>query len=135
MESTSNVSQNRKLQSHSSRDYLKFIVPSLIGILLFMIPITTKDGITIPIAFFAGLINAQMGDLVPTISTYLIVVSVIGSLLAVVLKPKFITSSPYFNSLFNVSKFWLIARVVGMVIAISTLYQIGPEWIYSGDTG
>ena len=135
MDNTSNVRSNKKLQSHSSQEYFKFIIPSLIGILLFMVPITTEAGITIPIAFFAGLINGQMGDLVPIISTYLIVVSVIGSLIAVVIKPRFITSSPYLSNLLHVSKFWLIARIVGMFIAISTLYQIGPEWIYSGDTG
>jgi nucleoside recognition membrane protein YjiH len=135
MDNTSNVKSNRKLQSHSSREYLKFIIPSLIGILLFMVPITTDAGITIPIAFFAGLINGQMGALIPTISTYLIVVSVIGSLIAVIIKPRFITASPYFSNLLQVSKFWLFARIIGMLIAISTLYQIGPEWIYSGDTG
>lgn len=42
-----------KKKKFSVSDYLKFIVPSIIGILLFMIPIKYKGDTTIIVALFA----------------------------------------------------------------------------------
>ena len=39
----------------SLKDKLKFIIPSLIGVLLFIIPIKHEGDVTIPIAIFSGL--------------------------------------------------------------------------------
>lgn len=122
-------------ESFTVSDYLKFLIPSLVGILLFMVPITSGDGITIPVAFFANQVNSLLGDVVPALAVLIISLSVIASIIAVIFKPDFIIESPFLNKLLNVSKFWLTARVLGMVFAIMTLYQLGFEWIFSEYTG
>ncbi|MFC0272593.1 YjiH family protein [Metabacillus herbersteinensis] len=128
---------NDKVQVNmfSMKDYLKFLIPSLVGILLFIVPITSEDGITIPVAFLANQINTFLGDLIPMITMFIITLSVIGSFIAVFFKPRFITESLFLNKLLNVSKFWLSARFLGMLFAIITLYEMGLEWIYSENTG
>jgi nucleoside recognition membrane protein YjiH len=116
-------------------DLLKFLIPSLAGILLFMIPIMTADGITIPVAYLASQINSLIEELIPVITVFIMALSVIGSVITVTLKPRFIIKSRYLNKLLNVSKFWVTARLLGMIFAVITLYEIGPEWIFSENTG
>jgi len=129
------VDKNISLKSFSILHYLKFIIPSLFGVLLFMIPLNTADGITIPIAFFANQINGQIGDYIPYTASYLMVISVIGSIITIIVKPKTILKNPFTNTLFNVSKPWLIIRFLGAVFAITSVHKIGPEWIISENTG
>ena len=46
---------NIKYNSNSNiKNNLKFILPSLLGIILFMIPIKYNDKITIPVAIFSN---------------------------------------------------------------------------------
>lgn len=58
----------------------KFLIPSLIGIFLFMIPISYNGEITIPVAILAGILQDLIGDYIPQIMTAIIAITVIGSL-------------------------------------------------------
>lgn len=127
--------EKEKVIPFATRDMLKFLIPSLIGILLFIVPITTEEGITIPVAFLAGQINSHIGGLIPAITVFIMALSVIGSFVAVTMKPRFITKSTYLNTLLNISPFWLTARLLGTIFAAMTLYQVGPEMIFSENTG
>ncbi|MGG0718059.1 YjiH family protein [Robertmurraya massiliosenegalensis] len=126
---------NSKTMSYSLIDFLKFLIPSLFGISLFMIPVKSGEGITIPVALIANYLTEILAASIPSIAVILISLSVIGSLVAVLFKPRFIMENPFLNRLFTVNKFWLIARLIGMIVAIITLIQAGPEWIYSENTG
>jgi len=96
-----------------------------------MIPISFNGEVTIPIAILAGLFGDLLGDSIPYIVTAIIVLTAVSSVLA-----KFIPiKSSFFQSLFNVNIAWLIARVLGAIFAVMTLFQIGPEWVWSVDTG
>lgn len=118
---------------------LKFAIPSLIGIFLFMIPIPAKEGITIPIAKLADWLQVYVAESLPVtlpqVMTFIISITVILSFIAVVAKPKWVTNSPFLVNLLQVTPAWLIARTLGMIFAILTLFKIGPEWIWSDATG
>lgn len=116
-------------------DFLKFFIPSLIGISLFMIPIKFNGEITIPIAIFSGWIQDVLAEYLPSIMAVIIVLTLIGTIFTKIFQPNFIIKSPFFNNLFNVSKLWVIARVLGGLFAIVTIFKIGPEFIWSEDTG
>jgi nucleoside recognition membrane protein YjiH len=122
-------------QSFTLSSHLRFLVPSLLGVFLFMIPVPQEDGITIPIAILSGKLQEWIGSAVPEIMTFLIVLTVIGTLLAKLGNPSFIKNSPFFTSLFNVSPVWVVARILGGVFAVMTIFQIGPEWVWSDVTG
>ncbi|TLS36108.1 YjiH family protein [Pseudalkalibacillus caeni] len=117
--------------TYSTSDYLKFIIPSLIGMFLFMVPIQYNGETTIPVAILAGELQGILGSSIPYIVTGLITITVIGTLIAKVKEPR----SPFFNALFNVGPLWMIARVLGMVFAVMTLFELGPEWVWSANTG
>lgn len=122
-------------QAKTSLDYLRFILPSLIGLLLFLVPISHGNSVTIPVAFLAKQSKALLGDAVPTITVILMALSVIGSFITIFFKPAFFTNSTYFNQLFNVTKFWFVTRVLGLIFAVLTVFPWGPSWISSEDTG
>lgn len=124
-----------KENTYSKEDYLKFIIPSLIGLLLFLVPISYGDSITIPVAFLAKQLNALIETAVPTITVLILTFSFLGSLIAVFLKPEFIIKNEFLNKLLSVSIFWLVARLLGLIFAVMTVYTIGPEWIWSEYTG
>lgn len=128
-------SSKGKENTYSKEDYLKFIIPSLIGLLLFLVPISYGDSITIPVAFLAKQLNALIETAVPTITVLILTFSFLGSLIAVVLKPEFIIKNEFLNKLLSVSIFWLVARLLGLIFAVMTVYTIGPEWIWSEYTG
>ena len=115
--------------------HLRFIIPSLLGVFLFMIPIPGKDGITIPIAVLSGLLQDWIGSYVPAIMTGLIILTVIGTVITKLAHPDFIVKSPFFSSLFDVRPVWAVVRVVGAIFAVMTLFKLGPEWVWSDATG
>ncbi|KMM38268.1 YjiH family protein [Guptibacillus hwajinpoensis] len=123
----------------TSKGILKFAIPSLIGIFLFMIPIPNDEGVTIPIARLAGWLQGLFGSTIPVklpvIMTIVISITAILTFIAVIIKPTWVTKSPFLVSLLQVSPIWLFARILGMIFAILTLFNIGPEWIWSDATG
>lgn len=122
-------------QRFTLTSHLRFIIPSLIGIFLFIIPIPQGDGITIPIALLSGWLQENIGTYVPAIMTALIVLTVLGTFITKAAQPEAIKKSPFFHTLFNVPIVWVIVRVIGAVFAVMTLFKLGPEWIWSDVTG
>lgn len=114
---------------------MKFIVPSLVGVIMIMTPVPVSDGVTIPIAYLAGVIGDVLGDAIPAMAVILIALSVLFSLAAVIFKPAFIIKNPFLSKLFHISKFWLAVRFFGMVYVIMSYFEVGPYAIYSQDTG
>jgi nucleoside recognition membrane protein YjiH len=116
-------------------DYLQFIIPSLIGIFLFVIPFPFNNEVTIPVAILAGIVQESLGDALPSIATGIVILTGLLSLVARIAKPSFIMKSPFLNKLLFVSPVWLTARILGMVFAVIALFKVGPEAIWSPNTG
>lgn len=116
-------------------DYLKFIIPSLIGILLLMIPFQYEGETTITVALLAGKLTKVLEGVLPTIILLLISATGIFSLIYRIFKPGFLEKNDFLRSLFHVSNLWLISRLVGLVLVIMVYFKLGPSWIYSDDTG
>lgn len=117
------------------KDNLKFILPSLLGVLLFMTPIKSNEEITIPVAVLSKLVVNFLGAYTIYIITFTIIISGILSLTTYMFKPKFIINNKFLNSLFNINPIWLIARVLGSLFALLATLQIGPNFIISDITG
>lgn len=126
---------NKLKNKYSRADYLKFIIPSVIGVLLFMLPFKYDGDFTITIAIVSNFLQDLLSDYLPLITTVLISINGIFTIIYKVSKPKFIEENGFFKRLFDTSTFWLISRIIGMIMAIFVYLEIGPEWIWSGDTG
>ncbi|KIL44077.1 membrane protein [Jeotgalibacillus alimentarius] len=126
------------MNTFTTKDYLRFIIPSIIGIFLFMMPIPTEEAVTIPIAILSDWLQLLIGSAIPAIMTLLIIFAAVVSLIARVAKPDFITNYEFRNNLFLVSWFWVIVRILAAIFAVITLFQLGgssTELIWSEYTG
>ncbi|MDG5473950.1 YjiH family protein [Jeotgalibacillus sp. ET6] len=120
-------------------DYARFIIPSIIGILLFMTPFPASDGsFTIPIAILSNWLQDEIGTIIPAIMLGIILLTAIMTLYAKLLRPQMIIRNDFWNNLFNVSWFWTVVRVVAGIFALITFFQLGgssTEAIWSEYTG
>ncbi|MFD1020008.1 YjiH family protein [Thalassobacillus hwangdonensis] len=126
-----------KREKFSIISHLKFILPSLLGIFLFMVPVydSKEEAWTIPVAIMANRLKDLLADQLSFIMMLIITITALATLVAKVAKPALLNRYPFFQSLFLVSPIWVVARVLGMIFAIMTYYQIGPEAITSDATG
>ena len=122
-------------QNYSVKDYLKFIIPSLIGVLLLMIPFKYQGDTTILVALLAGKLTDLIGGALPLIITIMIAITGVLTVGAKLKKTGPVDEESFFEGLFNISTFWTIVRVIGVVLAFLVFFEIGPEWIWSEDTG
>ncbi len=112
-----------------------FLIPSLLGVFLFMAPVTYEGSFTIPVAILAKSIQALFGDSLVAILTVIIAFMSVASFATKILKPAFIVDNSFLNGLFNPSWLWLLVRVIGGAAVIMTFFKIGPEAIWEENTG
>lgn len=122
-------------KKHSLQTHLKFIIPSLLGIFLFMTPIKSEGSFTIPIAILAGLIEDGLGAYLSLIMMIIIVLTAILTLLVKMIGGNKFSHMPFIQNLFDVNTFWVITRIVAAVFAVMVKFKLGTEAIYSEDTG
>lgn len=122
-------------QTYSSLDYIKFILPSLVGIVLFMIPVPLEEGYTIPVAWLASWLQELLADVIPYLTLLLIAVAAVGSLVVKITKQNAIMNNTFWKALFDVNLFWLIVRLIALVYVVLVIFKIGPEAIWSENTG
>ena len=115
--------------------FYKFLIPSLIGAFLFVIPINQNGNLTIPIAIAANALLDLMGKHTLTIIWALISVSAVVTVLHRFLGIAFIKKNPKLDSLFGVKGFWFWTRMIGFVFANMIFFGIGPEFIIGDVTG
>ncbi|PCK31797.1 YjiH family protein [Pseudoalteromonas piscicida] len=115
--------------------WFAFIVPSLIGIFLFMTPVAVGEAMTIPIAVMAKWLQAQVAPFIRDMIVAIVCITGIMSLIIKLFKPQALLKITIIKHLFDVSWIWLITRLVGMVFIVLTFNGVGPEAIHSENTG
>ncbi|PAV31424.1 hypothetical protein CIL05_01860 [Virgibacillus profundi] len=121
--------------NYSIADHIKFIIPSLLGIFLFMSPVKTDNGFTIPIALLAEWVQVLLANQLSAIMTFIILITAVFTVLAKFLGKNAFSKTPFFQKLFYVSGFWTVTRVVAAVFAIMVYFELGPEAIHGEVTG
>lgn len=135
-----NIEKNYTLEGSSKiSKFLKFFIPSLLGLFLFIVPLpfgkifnmTEVSPVNIGIGFISELLKLAIGDYIPTICLVIIVGSAVLSLLSKVIKIK----NEFLKNILDVPVFWLFFRVVGGVFMVMIYFNIGPQFIISENTG
>lgn len=111
--------------------WLLFLIPSIVGVILFMIPLPDGDAMRVPIATFADILSGWIAPAIQWIALITIAIAAIGSLLYIG-RAK---DDSFASGLFKVTPFWLVVRLVALVYAIMILFQIGPEPVWNEYTG
>lgn len=122
-------------KSVNSKNMLKFIICSFIGILMFLIPIPQGDSFTTLLDFLKNFLADLFGGSLSYILLVMVVVSAILSTYDYICKPDWIRNNHYLKKAFSTSLFYLISKIVGAVVAVMVILGMGPEFITSIDTG
>nr|WP_086939236.1 YjiH family protein [Thaumasiovibrio occultus] len=121
--------------------WLMFLLPSLLGVFLFMAPVpqfdaeAQKEIITIPIAILAKGFLALFSSAAPAMVTAIVTFSAFMSTVNRLFKPRFITRSSFLDHLFSPSLPWYLVQLAGAVFAVMAHFQVGFAAVASGDTG
>ena len=115
--------------------WFAFIVPSLIGVFLFMTPVAVGEAMTIPIAVMAKSLQAWVAPFIQQLILAIVCITAILSIVMKLFKPQALLKVDILRHLFDVSWIWLITRVVGMIFIVMTFFAIGPEAVHSSNTG
>lgn len=117
--------------SNRSNLTARFLIPSIIGIILFMIPVKNDGEWTIIVKIIADIIGGALGGVLPLLCVIIITISAVMSLIALG-KPKFIMDNTILKDTFCTSPIWVAIRVLGAVFIWLTYLgvQAGDE-----DTG
>ncbi|GGK28384.1 membrane protein [Caldalkalibacillus thermarum] len=119
----------------TTAEILKFAIPSLLGVLLFLIPVTYNGKATIVIGIMADAIKGVAGAYLAQFMVGVLCLSALFSLVCKLLRPNFSEGTSWFKALFDVSWLWVSLRVIGAVFGVLTLFSLGPEFIHSDYTG
>ena len=99
----------------NKKSLLNFLIPSIIGIIIFMIPVKYDGNWTIIVKIFADFIAKILGDYLPALCTIIITISFVMSVLAS-FNVKFIKENKLLNQTFSVTPVWLVLRILGFVV-------------------
>lgn len=119
------------MKKFSLSTWILFLLPSIAGVILFMIPLPIGDGFQIPIAWLASILSTVLEPVVQWLALITLLIAAVGSTIFL-FKPK---EETFINNLFKVTPFWTATRIVGAVFSILIIWEIGPEAIWSENTG
>nr|WP_234042140.1 YjiH family protein [Persicirhabdus sediminis] len=132
-------SPDQPTRKFTRRHLLTFLIPSLIGIFLFMAPVPYTDGdnegLSIPIAVLAKTMLALLGDHAVTLAVLMVSISAIFSSIYIFCKPSWLVNNRFLASLFRVTVGWYATRMLGFVFILLAYFEVGPAAIYHEDTG
>ena len=129
------------MNKYSAKQIAGFLIPSVIGILIFMIPIQAEGTWTIVVKVIADIIGNALGDFLPLLCVIIVTVSAILGV-ASLKHPSFLTSYPVVDETFSTTPIWAIIRVLGAVFIWLVYLGVGAEdegtflWMFTNaDTG
>ncbi len=124
----------------SVANFLKFLIPSLMGILLLMIPFKIDGKSTVIVSRISSFLQTAFSALAPVYVFVLIAITIscILSIIYKIAKPEFIEKSELLKSVADISWFWFVVRMIGFVLAFLVAFgqQLNlPEIIWGDVTG
>lgn len=123
---------------HTFSDFLSFLIPSLLGIFFFLIPIEYQGASKVSIAHLSILLYQYGDQWWPPIIVSLLVIAALLSCWCTFFSPHWVESYPWL-SVCVVKPFWLIVRISGAILSILALFRIGegifPAYLYDREEG
>ena len=103
-----------------------FIIPSVIGIFLFMIPVQDDGKWTVIVKIIADIISQAIGDFLPILCVAIVTIS---ALLGIIFlsKPNFIATYPIVANTFSTTAIWVTIRVIGAIFIWLTYLGIDAD--------
>lgn len=114
---------------------LKFLIPSLLGLIIFLFPLKNSNGgYTLIIGALCQGFQDSLGSWNQIITGFFIVVSAIGTLYVSLGKPN-LKEGNFIEETFKVGIWNLLGRLLGAVFFFMVMFNIGPEFILNENIG
>ncbi len=123
------------IETRGLKPFLRFFIPSLIGMILFLVPFPTDGGFTILFGLYSDWVNANFGFILVELMVIISVVAAVAGAFHLVVKPDWETRRPVLHAVSAITPGWLLLRLVGAVIALMVYFEFGPEVLRLEDTG
>jgi len=123
------------MQNNTLRNKLVFLLPSLLGVGLFMTPVVYGDGITIPIAVLKDWLLGAIGEQISLLIAAVLVLSAVASSITKLVKPQAILTNTFWNALLNPSPLWFVTRLFGAMAVTMVMLKAGPQVLIGENTG
>ena len=114
---------------------LRFVVPSLVGVAMFLTPLPTPDGFNIGLGILTDWTKSLLGDSLRVIAVMTVCVSALLSLYGVLARPAWSREPRGLAKVFCVSRASAAVRTAAAVVACMIFFGIGPAWVTSATTG
>jgi nucleoside recognition membrane protein YjiH len=114
---------------------MKFVIPSLIGAIAFVMPLPQAGTFNTILGMLIDFLKEALKAHLPFAAMAFVALSAIVTVIAVAVRPKFITGSEFMRDMFVVSPFWLVSRVTGGILYVMIYYHLGPEVVWNMDNG
>ena len=119
----------------SPQGILMFLLPSLAGVGLFLVPFMVNDVPTVLVAFLANLLNSAIGDNAAYVTSFIFVTAAVVSTVFRFLPLSLVNKTPFLKHVFRTGWTWYALTMIGGTASALTVLGIGPEWIIGKDTG
>lgn len=103
-----------------------FLIPSILGILLFMVPVYYGDTWTVCVKIIADVVANAIPDLLPSLCLFVITASAVVGLLSVG-KPDALLSYPLIDHVFSTTPIWAVIRCLGCVFVWLVYFGVGVD--------
>lgn len=132
--------QTTQLQSDEKigfniRVFLVFLIPSLIGVLMFLTPVTYNGNSTIAIAVLVKLLRQPLEPFLMDVLMVVVTLSTLGSAYYILRKPHWTETHPSLHAMCHSTPLWFVLRLVGLIYGLCVYFEFGPTAIWSADTG
>lgn len=114
------------MRNYDTKKLLGFIIPSVIGVILFMIPVKFDGSWTIIVKIIADMLGSALAGFLPLLCVLIVTVSAVLGV-ASLKKPSFLTTYPIVNETFSTTPVWAIIRILGAVFAWLTFLGVQAE--------
>lgn len=119
----------------NTKNLLKFILGSGFGVLMFLVPIPQGESFTTLLDYLKTFTKNLFGGSLPYILAVIMVIAAVMSLYDYFCKPDWIRNNHYLKKAFSTTPFYLTSKVIGAIVCIMVVFNCGPEFITSVDTG
>ena len=119
----------------NGKNLSKFLLGSGFGVLMFLVPVPQGESFTTLLDYLKGFLRGLFGDTLPYILVVMITASAVLSLYDYFRKPAWIRDNAYLRKGFSTTPLYLVSKVLGAVFTCMVVFQIGPAFVTSIDTG
>ena len=119
----------------NTKNLMKFILGSGFGVLMFLIPIPQGDSFTTLLDYLKTFTKNLFGGSLPYVLTAILAIAAVMSLYDYFCKPDWIRNNHYLKKAFSTTPFYLASKVIGAIVCVMVVFNCGPEFITSVDTG